>query len=234
MKRIGTALVTGALALTATIVSAQDAKTILKNHSEAVGGAAAWEQVKVLTKEGKMTVMGMDMPVKMTYFRDKGMRQDFSVMGSACYVIITPTAGWMFIPPQGHTKPEAMPADQLKDAAEELDFEDALLRASRKKYDVALLGKEDVDGASCFKLKITNDKQQEQTCYVDGKTWHLVKKTQVSNVQGQDMEVTTQYSNYTKLPSGIVVAFKEDGGDAGVMTYEKVVLNEASESVLKP
>ena len=182
-----------------------------------------------------MTTMGMEMPCTITILKDKGMRQDFTVMGTANYVVMTPTEGWMFIPAQGSTEPQAMPAEQLKNVAEQLDFQDKLMDAAAKKYQIELVGKEEINGQQCYKLKVTDADKDEHIFFVDAKTYYTVRNVEKANVQGQEMEVTINYSDYQKLPDGIVVAMKEDSGDAGTMTYKTYETNTVKdESIFKP
>ncbi|RYZ42665.1 MAG: hypothetical protein EOP49_28220, partial [Sphingobacteriales bacterium] len=114
MKRTTVALTAALSLLLAGSTFAQDVKEIVKKHNEAVGGAENWAKVKSLRKEGTMSIMGMDMPVVFTTLKGKGMRQEFNVMGKANYIVVTPAAGWMFMPAQGHTEAVPMPAEQLK------------------------------------------------------------------------------------------------------------------------
>lgn len=235
MKKLQSVLLAGAFLFTATLSKAQSAEDIVKKHNEAIGGTKNWSKITSIKKEGSMNMMGMDMACTYTILKGKGFRQDFNVMGSECYVIMTPTAGWMFIPPQGHTKPEAMPEEALKDVAEALDFQDGIMLASEKKYPIELVGQEDIDGNSCFKLKVTDADKSETTYFVDSKTFYTVRETGVANVQGQDMEVTKNISDYKKLPEGIVVAMKEDAGESGATTFTKIEVNTIKdESIFKP
>lgn len=236
MKKASALLLTGVFALTATLSQAQEtASDIVKKHNEAVGGAKNWSKINSLKKEGTMTAMGMDLPTTFTVLKGKGMRQDFSVMGSDCYVILTPTGGWSFIPPQGQTKPEPMPEEQLKDVDQVLEIQDPLMAASDKKYTIELVGKEDIDGKPCHKLKVTDADKKEVTYFVDAATYYVTREVSTANVQGQDMEVVKTYSDYKKLPEGIVLAMKEDGGESGSMTYTKIEANTVKdESVFKP
>jgi len=225
MKHLKLALLTGAIACSAIAAQAQTAADIVKKHNDAIGGTQNWNKITSIKKEGFMTVMGMDMPCTFTIVKGKGMRQDFTVMGSANYVIMTPTEGWMYIPAQGSTEPTPMPAEQLKDVAEQLDFQDKLMDASNKKYQVELQGKETIDGQECYKLKVTDANKKERTYFIDAKTFYTVRTEETANVQGQEMEVTVNYSDYKKLPEGIVVAMKEDSGDSGTMTYKTIEAN---------
>lgn len=215
---------------------AQDVKEIISKHNKAVGGTEKWNTIKSLRKEGAIEIMGTNMPVTLTILKGKGMRQDFTVMGTSNnYMIVTPAAGWIFIPAQGHTEPQPLPADQLKDAAAQLDFQDKLMEAAAKKYKIVLDGKEDVAGIACFKLKITGTDQQESVYYIDAKTWYLVKTAELIKANGTETELVVSYSDYKKLPSGIVVAFKEESSVEGSMNFTKIEANTVKdESIFKP
>ena len=118
---------TSAIAIVAMLVSvftfAQTAEEIVTKHIEAVGGAAAWKKVNSIYYEGKMTVQGAEINVTITALNGKGSRQNISVMGMTGYQIVTPTAGWNFMPFQGQTTAEPMTADQLKESADDLDVQ---------------------------------------------------------------------------------------------------------------
>lgn len=214
---------------------AQDAQEIVKKHNAAIGGADQWSKITSLKKEGTMKMQGMEMPTTLTILKGKGMRQEFSMMGANNYVILTPTAGWTFLPVQGQTKTEAIPVDQLTGIGDQLDFQDKIMDASAKKYAIELQGKEDIDGKPAYKLKVTDAAKEIHTYYVDAATWYLVRAVEKTNAMGQEMEATVNYSNHTKLPSGIVIAMKEDSGDMGILSLTKVEENTVKdEQLFKP
>lgn len=235
MKKITIALFTAAFSLAGLSSFAQDAKEIVKKHNDAVGGTEKWSKVSSLKKEGTMNMQGMEMPATITILKGKGMRQDFSVMGANNYVILTPTAGWTFLPVQGQSAPQPMPADQLEGVADQLDFQDKLMDASARNYAIVLEGKEDMDGTQVFKLKVTDADNEAHTFYVDAATYYVVKVVEKSEAMGQPVEVTTVYSQHKALPSGIVIAMKEDSGDAGAFIINNIEENTIKdESIFKP
>jgi hypothetical protein len=235
MKRTKIAIATAVCAMMASATFAQDVKEIIKKHNEAVGGAEKWSKVNSLKKEGTMTMQGMEMKTTLTILKGKGMKQEFSVMGADNWVILTPNGGWTFLPVQGQAKTEPIPADQLKDIGSQLDFQDKIMDASAKKYAIELLGKEDIDGKPVYKLKVIDDKNEEHTYFVDAGSWYLVRAVEKTDVMGQKVDATVNYSNHAKLPSGIVVAMKEDSGDMGSLTLTKVEENTVKdESFFKP
>lgn len=234
MKKLHAALLLGALALAGS-AHAQTAQEIVKKHNDAIGGAKNWSKISSLKKEGSLNAQGMDIPYTITILKGKGMRQDFTVMGQANYLIITPGAGWTYMPVQGQTKPEPLPADQLDATTETLDFQDHLMTAAEKKYTVTLDGKEEINGKQCFKLKVTDAAQKESIYFIDPETFYIVRMSKKATVQGQEMEVVYNYSDYKKLPEGIVVAMKEENGDDGSMTFSNIEANTVKDdSIFKP
>src|SRR5271156_1293236 len=92
-----------AMMLTAgiTTVKAQTADEIIQKHIDAIGGTDAWNKVTSIKRVGSMSIQGMDISYTVTIVNNKGMRTDFSVMGSNNYMIFTPSEGWMYMPAQG-------------------------------------------------------------------------------------------------------------------------------------
>jgi hypothetical protein len=229
---------TSAIAIVATLVSvftfAQTAEEIVAKHIEAVGGAAAWKKVNSLYYEGKMTVQGAEINLTLTSLNGKGVRQNISVMGMTGYQIITPTAGWNFMPFQGQTTPEAMTADELKQAADDLDVQGKLVDYKSKGHTVEYLGKDDVEGTECFKLKITTKAGNVETVFIDPKSYYIVRSIVKKTANGQESDVPTDLSNYKKLPEGIVVPFSITV-PFGEMVISKAEVNkQVDESTFKP
>jgi hypothetical protein len=229
---------TSAIAIVATLVSvftfAQTAEEIVAKHIEAVGGAAAWKKVNSLYYEGKMTVQGAEINLTLTSLNGKGVRQNISVMGMTGYQIITPTAGWNFMPFQGQTTPEAMTADELKQAADDLDVQGKLVDYKSKGHTVEYLGKDDVEGTECFKLKITTKAGNVETVFIDPKSYYIVRSIVKKTANGQESDVPTDLSNYKKLPEGIVVPFSITL-PFGEMVISKAEVNkQVDESTFKP
>jgi hypothetical protein len=127
MKLIKTSVIAIVSVLVSVFTFAQTADEIVTKHIEAVGGVAAWKKVNSLYYEGKMTVQGAEVNVTLTVLNGKGVRQNISVMGMTGYQIITPTAGWNFMPFQGQTAPEAITPEVLKESADDLDVQGILI-----------------------------------------------------------------------------------------------------------
>ncbi len=214
---------------------AQTADEVINKHVEAIGGADAWRKVTSMRQEGSMTVQGTDVALVMTVVKDKGSRQDISItaMGMSGYQIITPSEGWNYMPFNGMMAPEAMTADELTKSQDDLDPAGPLLDYQAKGHKVELLGKEDVEGVECFKLKVDTKNGSTQTYYIDPATYYVIRVVSKQDVNGQEVEVPTGFANYEKLPEGIVIA-KSLTLPFGEMTITNVDVNKPVEdSVFK-
>ena len=229
---------TSAIAIVATLVSvftfAQTAEEIVAKHIEAIGGTEAWKKINSLYYEGKLTVQGAEINVTLTALNGKGVRQDLTVMGMTGYQIITPKAGWNFMPFQGQTTAEAMTADELKQSADDLDVQGKLVDYKAKGNTIESLGKDDVEGTECFKLKVTTKAGNVETIFIDPKTYYIVRTIQKRIANGQESDVPTDLSNYKKLPEGIVVPFSMTLPFGELVISKAEVNKPVDESLFKP
>ena len=220
--------------LTATIfASAQTVDEIISKHLDAIGGVDAWRKVTSIRQEGNMMVQGAEVKVVRTVLHNKGSRQDISLAGMNGYSIMTPVAGWNFMPFQGQMQPEPLTEEDIKEGQPELDAQDELIDYKEKGSSVELVGKDDVEGTECFKLILTFKSGKAETLFIDPKSFYVIRQVAKQKANGQEMEVTTSFSNYQKLPEGIVVAMSMTL-PFGELNMTKVEVNKpVDESIFK-
>lgn len=238
MKTIKIALL-GAALLGAIGSYAQTADEVVDKYLTAIGGKDNWKKVNTVITEGSMQVQGADVMVVSTAVQGKGNRQDISVMGMTGYQIMTPTEGWTYMPFQGQTKAEPATAEMVKLGADQLDVQGALIDYKTKGHAIELLGKEDVDGTECHKLKITYKSGKVDTYFIDPTSFLLVKSITKQSVNGQEMEMSSAFSNYQKTPEGLIIPMALTvplgPGLTADMTIKKVEINKAvADTTFKP
>lgn len=213
---------------------AQTADEIVNKHIEAIGGADAWKKVNSMVTTGTLTVQGAEIAISLTVLNGKGSRQDITAMGMNGYQIVTPTQGWKFMPFQGQKEVEPITADDLKEAQDELDVQGSLVDYKTKGHTVELLGTDDVDGVDAFKLKETLKSGKTQTIFIDPKTYYIIRVISKQKANGNEVDVTTNVSNYQKLPEGIMVPLSI-GLPFAEMIISKVEINKPiDENIFKP
>jgi hypothetical protein len=213
---------------------AQTADEIVAKHVAAIGGPDAWKKVNSMVTTGTIKINGAEIGISQTVLNGKGSRQDISAMGMNGYQIVTPAAGWNFMPFQGQKAPEPITADDLKEAQDELDVQGSLVDYNTKGHTIEYLGTDDVDGVDALKLKETLKSGKVETIFLDPKTYYIIRVIAKQKANGKEMDVTTNLSNYQKLPEGIMVPWSI-GLPFGELVISKVEINKpVDENIFKP
>ncbi len=212
----------------------QSADEIVKKHIEAIGGADNWKKINSLVMEATMKAQGAEIKLTRSQIHNKAMRMDIAVMGMNGYQILTDKAGWSYMPFQGQTKAEPMTADDVKTSQDELSLMDEFVTYKDLGKKLEYVGKDDLEGTECFKLKLTDKDGQEATFWLDPSTYYTIKQSQKVKANGKEMESVTTFSNYKKVDEGIVYPFSV-GGDWGESEVTKLTINsKIDESIFKP
>ncbi|GAO41609.1 hypothetical protein [Flavihumibacter petaseus] len=219
--------------------SGQTADELVDKYLNAIGGKENLKKINSFISTGSMQVQGADVTIVSTVLQAKGNRQDIMVMGMNGYTIVTPTAGWTFMPWTGQTAAEEMPKETVAQGGDQIDAQGPLVDYKSKGHTVEFAGREDVNGVSCYKLKINYKGGKQDTWYLDPTTYYLLKSVTRLKVNGTDMEQTTTFSNYQKQADGYVVPMSINVplgmGINADLTLSKVEYNKpVDESVFKP
>jgi len=234
MKRTVLSLL--ACSMLAISATAQTGDDIIKKHIDAIGGEKAWSKINSIKLIGNMNMQGMEMPTSRTTVHNKGMRMDFSVMGSENYVILTPKEGWMYIPVQGMDKPKPMPENQVKLSQSKLDIRNIVIADKSIITKAEYAGMDTIDKVPCFKVNITEKSGDKQVSYFDATTYYLVRtEVKIKPDGGEEQEVAMTFGNFQRQPEGIVVAMTESSPMGGDFVYKAVEINKpVSDDIFKP
>ena len=99
---------------------------------------------------------------------------------------------------------------------------------------IAYLGKDQVEGTDCHKLKVTYPNGKEETVYIDASNFYHIRSVEKIQANGKEEEVTSNYGNFQKLPEGIFWPMSLDNG-VGPIALKTVEVNKPiDESMFKP
>ncbi len=226
MKQIKNALLVLVLLLSFHGVKAQTVDDVIEKYINALGGKEKLMALNSVKMDGTLTVQGFDIGITVTVLNGKGSRTDISVPGQTDgFRIVTPTKGWNFLPFQGQTAPEESPEDQVKMAQSGLDLQSPFLNYAAKGNKVELLGKEKVDGADCYKIKITYKNGKMATVFIDANTYYRVKTVSTVNIDGADTEIEVTYSDFRKTPEGYSFAYSQTTPN-GPISFNSIEINK--------
>jgi len=200
-----TLMISGLLIITMTLaqtLQAQTANDVVNKYIAAMGGREKLASLKTVKAEGSLTVQGTDVAMVITKKHLAGMRVDISVMGTENYQILTPAKGTIFMPVQGMSEPTVMPDEQLKAGQSQLDLEGPLVNYEDKGTTVELAGIENVDGENCYNLKVTDKNGITTNYFISANTSFIVKTIGKRVMNGEEIDVSTNYSNYKQNADG--------------------------------
>jgi outer membrane lipoprotein-sorting protein len=221
------------------VVMAQSADEIMAKHEKAMGGMDNWNKVKTVKMVGSMSQQGMEIGITQTLDLGKASRMDISLMGMTGYQIVTENEGWMYMPFAGSDKVEPMKPDMIKASKRQLDIKgNQLLDYKLKGTKAELAGKDTINSALVYKIKLTDKEGKESICYIDASTFYILRHEMKMMVQDQEQEIAIDYKDYKKTPEGIVMPMSVSvpmmGGTAEIV-YKTVDINKPIDpSVFKP
>ncbi|WP_377242190.1 outer membrane lipoprotein-sorting protein [Persicitalea jodogahamensis] len=207
-----------AFVLVLNTAQAQSVDEVIDKHVAAMGGDK-YSSIKGLKMEATAQIMGMDLPSTTTIVQGRGMRSETTVQGSAIVQAIDGETGWMINPMAGQTTAMALPEDQVKMSAGQLDLT-GLYNYKAKGHKAELMGEETVEGAPMYVVKVDMANGATATHYISKDTYYILKSVINTEVQGQAVEVKTNFSNFKQV-DGVTFPFTteiESPAMPGVMT----------------
>ncbi len=132
---------------------AQSLDDILKEHFSAIGQDSI---IKVNTQKltGKMIQGGIEIPFIQMAKRPDKIRVEGTFQGLTFIQTYNGKEGWSLNPFAGVTDPQPRSEDDLKGMHYQADMDGMLWNWNEKGYTVTFDGKDDMEGTSCFKIKL--------------------------------------------------------------------------------
>ena len=203
--------------------TAQTADEIINKYVAAMGGAEKLSSLKTVKMEGSMSTQGIEFPLTITKKHLAGMRLDMEIMGTSNFQLANTTRGWVFMPVMQQTEPKEMDAEQMKTIQSQMDVQGTLFNYKEKGYTVEMAGTEKIDGKDAYKLKVVQN-GKNVFYFIDAVSNLIVKTASKTNVQGNDMEVETSFSDYKKNADGYLFAYT-NVTTQGTISFDKISTN---------
>jgi outer membrane lipoprotein-sorting protein len=219
-------LVLALLTPMATIAAAQTADELVAKNIAAKGGMDKLKSVKSMRASGKMVGMqGMEFPFVMTNKRPKSTKIEFTFQGMTGMQVYDGKTAWMSMPFAGKKEPEVMPAEQAKDMEEQADFDGPLVDYKTKGNTVELVGKEQVEGADAYNLKVTLKNGDVRNIYLDAETYLEIKVASKRMVRGTEVEGESYLSDYKEV-EGLMMPHVMENAQKGSAMRQKLVIEK--------
>lgn len=222
---------------------AQTVDEIIDGYFENIGGLEKLKSLEGLKITAKVSQMGMEIPMEIVRMKDGRTSTSMSIQGQT-YHQQTFDGETLWSHNMMTQKPEKMDAELTENFKLSInDFPNEFTDYKQKGYTVELLGKETIDGAETFKVKVikepvTVDGKQEDDIsfyYFDTENFvPIAMSTEVKAGPGKGMVQKISFSDYQEV-DGLYFAHSWSIGAEGQpttvpMTIEKIELNPAVEA----
>lgn len=203
-------VLTGMLLISSTYLQAQTADEVVNKHIDAIGGSSVIGSIKSMVMDGELIAPGATLNSKIYLVNGKAFKSEITMPEQqfAIYECITNEGGWTLNPLAGQTEPQPMPEERVKSSQGDLDVGGKLFRYKEKGSTVELAGNETINGVNAIKLRLKDKNGKETVYYFDPNTYYILRSESSTTLpDGQELAITTNYSNYKKTDIGYVIAF---------------------------
>lgn len=205
---------------------AQTVDELVAKNIQARGGADKIKAVKSARTTGKMVMgQGIEAPFVMMEKRPNQTRMEFTFQGMTGLQAYDGKNGWSLMPFMGKKEPEAVPEEENKLMEEQADMDGPLVDYKTKGHKVELLGKEQVEGADAYKLKLTMKSGKTRTIYLDADSYLEIKMEAKRTLRGAEVEGETTYGDY-KDEGGLMVPHTVESGVKGTAQKQKLIFEK--------
>jgi|WetSurMetagenome_2_1015567.scaffolds.fasta_scaffold127756_2 hypothetical protein len=209
--------------LAVSVTNAQSLDEIVKKYSTAINSEKL-ANIKTIKITGKMSAMGMEMPMVMYMKNPNKIKVTYSFNGQDMISVFDGEKGYAMNPMMGSAEPIELKGDQLKQVQNNNAFRNELLNYYKNKQ-VTLEGAEDVNGSPANKLKITQESGNPIYMYLDQKTGLLVKISTTVDQMGTTMNVDSYMTDYTDT-KGVMMPKKTtamaNGMEAATISFDLI------------
>jgi len=206
-------------------LNSQSLDEIIKKYSVAMKSdkLASVTSIKIT---GKMSAMGMSMPMEMYMKNPNKIKVVYTFSGQEMVSVFDGEKGYTMNPMTGGSAPVELTGEQLEQVKKSNTFKNELL-TYYKEGKVTLEGEENVNNKPAFKLK-ANVGTTPAYMFIDKVTYMIVKTSTTIQQMGQTMAVDSYMTDYFET-DGVIMPRKTtataSGIDAGSITIEKVEVN---------
>lgn len=228
MKKLQIVLLLIAATLAPAFTHAQSLDDVLKEYFSAIGQDKLVKTNSMVTT-GKFNQMGMEIPFMQYSMRPANVRVEGTFQGLSFVQTYNGTEGWSLNPFAGSTTAEPITADEMKSMKVQADMDGLLWNWKEKGHIVTLEGTEDVEGTSCFKIKIATADGDVYNYFIDSDSYMLIRVNSKITTMGTEVESDTYFSNYMQI-EGIAfpgkIENRYNGVQGEVIIVDKVELNK--------
>jgi outer membrane lipoprotein-sorting protein len=206
-------------------INAQSIEEIVKKYSAAnkQDNVSAMSTIKIT---GKMSMMGMEMPMEMWMKNPDKIKTVTSINGQEMVSAFDGVKGYQINPMTGSSDPVEMSAEEIKQTQNSNVFRNYMVNYL-KEGKLSLEGEENVNDKPAFKIKANLEGGNTVNMFIDKVSYLLVKTSATINQGGTTITADSFMTDYTDN-GGVMLPMKTTtsaGGMEFTITFDKVEVN---------
>ncbi|MEI7662154.1 MAG: hypothetical protein WCK34_08150 [Bacteroidota bacterium] len=206
---------------------------ILARYANAMG-MEKLQGVSTMIMDG--TLIQQDaMPVKIVRMRPDRYLMEFDIQDITASQGYDGQTAWWTTPWAGNPGPQLMPEERARDLKSRADFDGILAGWKTKGHLVELVGRDTVEKAPAYRLKITRRDGGIEYLFIDAETFLVHKRLTYRKARGQDVAVENYFRDYRPV-EGILFAFTQDtflgGQPYNSLQFDSIRLNAPVEAAV--
>jgi hypothetical protein len=208
------------LFLGSVVANAQSVDEIVAKNAAAIGGVDKINAIKTATMSGVMTVQGMDLNMTIQILNRTAIRTDIEVMGQTITMVYNDGAAWQINPMMGSSDAQDLPKEALDDLKWQTYIGNSgLIGFKDRGMTAEYTGEQTVDGKKMYVIKVSSKEGNISTYFVNQADNLVYKMIAKRNMQGQEIEAETVFSNYKEI-NGIKFAMSRTTSFEGQTVQE--------------
>jgi outer membrane lipoprotein-sorting protein len=206
--------------------SAQTATAVLAKVFAARGGLDKIRALKAQRVSGTIS-FGTDAsgPFVVELKRPLKMHMTLAVQNLTMVRVYDGKTGWSNNPFAGKMIPDTMTDEDLKNIAEESDFDGPLVDYRRKGNVIALTGKDKVGDKDAWRVKLTTKNGDIRYYLFDASSFLLLKWEGKRHFEGRELPIESYFSDYRDV-DGLKFAFEIASGPSASDLSQKIIIDK--------
>lgn len=216
------------------LVHAQTVDEILSKSFASIGGIEKWKALNSFTCTGK-AFLGQDFPMVIYKMKPNKSKMTMNIQGTEIVMsAYDGTTAWQLNPLGGGKDPMKL-SDEIAVELKEDEFESPYIDYKTKGHEVSLVGKEEIDGMMCYKIKIIRNKNNPKDditefTYFDLESFiPLIEVKYARSGAEKGTEMKTYLSDYQEV-NGLMFPFsieqKVNGKSQFKASFDKITIND--------
>jgi outer membrane lipoprotein-sorting protein len=157
--------------------------------------------------------------------RPQKMHMELTIQNQTMIRIYDGKEGWSNNPFAGKTNLEPMNEDDLKNIADEADFDGALVDYRKKGNQVELVGKDKVEDKDVWRVKLTAKSGDVRYYLFDAASFLLLKWEGKRLNEGKEVPIHSYFRDYREA-GGLKFAFQIDSGNSANDLTQRIIIDK--------